>query len=383
MDNNRFAVLYDLRDDEAGPQEDSASPIEADHHLANITWIEMPEDDDEDWSYALAGPWFREEDEDEEREWTEYGVFWLPDGEEAQEEDRFAYFGYHDLHAFLPELRQSETAQAERVQRVRGTPAGDRAYSAFQHRILYGIYFMCREFEVMTIRGISGAFRFSSDQDFDFIMAILRRQSERLNDMHNGGAPLTFPNEPPSPVDYDTVQTLQDRINLLEAAQRTLEQDGTIAFAEHGDSIDLDNQERARMDRMIQRWIIDTQWTLDHGDEEPRPHRDRWAIDDAFHDWANEDLETFTITIYPTHRHADEFNEFLAPNPLPLQTSHIAEADLVGDHLDCSICHADYEVGEEWSTLPCAHRFHTECVQLWLNAEYSTRKCPFHCAPPT
>eukprot|EP00929_Paragymnodinium_shiwhaense_P041049 TRINITY_DN21353_c0_g1_i2.p1 TRINITY_DN21353_c0_g1~~TRINITY_DN21353_c0_g1_i2.p1 ORF type:complete len:532 (-),score=82.49 TRINITY_DN21353_c0_g1_i2:414-2009(-) len=32
----------------------------------------------------------------------------------------------------------------------------------------------------------------------------------------------------------------------------------------------------------------------------------------------------------------------------------------------CAVCISDFEVGEELRTLPCAHKFHTACVEQWL-----------------
>lgn len=40
---------------------------------------------------------------------------------------------------------------------------------------------------------------------------------------------------------------------------------------------------------------------------------------------------------------------------------------------ECRICLLEYEDGEEVKTLPCMHRFHSECIDRWL-AE--SRQCP-------
>lgn len=40
----------------------------------------------------------------------------------------------------------------------------------------------------------------------------------------------------------------------------------------------------------------------------------------------------------------------------------------------CAICLGEYEEGEDVKTLPCAHMFHAECVDRWLNVN---RICPF------
>ncbi|KAF4453588.1 E3 ubiquitin-protein ligase SDIR1 [Fusarium austroafricanum] len=37
-----------------------------------------------------------------------------------------------------------------------------------------------------------------------------------------------------------------------------------------------------------------------------------------------------------------------------------------GDHLGCSICTEDFEVGEDVRVLPCKHQYHPACVDPWL-----------------
>ncbi|ERT00029.1 RING finger domain protein [Sporothrix schenckii 1099-18] len=37
-----------------------------------------------------------------------------------------------------------------------------------------------------------------------------------------------------------------------------------------------------------------------------------------------------------------------------------------GDHLGCSICTEDFEVGEDVRVLPCNHKYHPTCVDPWL-----------------
>jgi hypothetical protein len=67
--------------------------------------------------------------------------------------------------------------------------------------------------------------------------------------------------------------------------------------------------------------------------------------------------------------------------PSNMQRAVITEEDLraAGDKLECDICHEDYQVGEEWSKLPCDHRFHADCVQPWLTSYSVNGLCPYRC----
>lgn len=48
--------------------------------------------------------------------------------------------------------------------------------------------------------------------------------------------------------------------------------------------------------------------------------------------------------------------------------------DDVAGHATCAVCLGDFEDGEELRTLPeCAHSFHVNCIDTWLN---SHRNCP-------
>jgi len=40
----------------------------------------------------------------------------------------------------------------------------------------------------------------------------------------------------------------------------------------------------------------------------------------------------------------------------------------------CSICMMEYEAGEQLTSLPCAHSYHSVCIEKWLKS-YS-KNCP-------
>ncbi|KAL3525924.1 hypothetical protein ACH5RR_014296 [Cinchona calisaya] len=45
--------------------------------------------------------------------------------------------------------------------------------------------------------------------------------------------------------------------------------------------------------------------------------------------------------------------------------------------LDCTICLAEFEVGEEAKQMPCKHRFHTGCIDEWLAIQGSCPVCRY------
>jgi len=47
--------------------------------------------------------------------------------------------------------------------------------------------------------------------------------------------------------------------------------------------------------------------------------------------------------------------------------------NLLADEAKCSICMCEYEEGEELKTLMCLHRFHTACIEEWLE---KSEVCP-------
>lgn len=55
------------------------------------------------------------------------------------------------------------------------------------------------------------------------------------------------------------------------------------------------------------------------------------------------------------------------------------ERESWGDfNLDCSVCLADFEEGEQLRRLPCTHHFHIDCVDQWL---VINKTCPI-CRKP-
>ena len=64
-----------------------------------------------------------------------------------------------------------------------------------------------------------------------------------------------------------------------------------------------------------------------------------------------------------------------AEGPPPIEKEELVELilKLRGDPL-CSVCFEEFEEGEHVRALPCAHRFHIECVDRWLASK--SIRCP-------
>jgi len=43
--------------------------------------------------------------------------------------------------------------------------------------------------------------------------------------------------------------------------------------------------------------------------------------------------------------------------------------------MDCSICLMEYKEGETVKSLPCTHRFHSECIDKWLESHNTCPVC--------
>ena len=39
------------------------------------------------------------------------------------------------------------------------------------------------------------------------------------------------------------------------------------------------------------------------------------------------------------------------------------------NYFQCAICLTDYNKGEELLTLPCFHKFHSDCVEKWFKSQ--------------
>ena len=48
-----------------------------------------------------------------------------------------------------------------------------------------------------------------------------------------------------------------------------------------------------------------------------------------------------------------------------------------GENNNCVICIGDFEPGESITTLPCLHRFHTDCIKSWLQSRNHCPVCKF------
>ena len=53
-----------------------------------------------------------------------------------------------------------------------------------------------------------------------------------------------------------------------------------------------------------------------------------------------------------------------------------ADADYVDDNTTCLICLESYSDGQEVTMMTCGHRFHGNCLQLWITAATSDPTCP-------
>ena len=60
-----------------------------------------------------------------------------------------------------------------------------------------------------------------------------------------------------------------------------------------------------------------------------------------------------------------------------LPTTIVKEKKEHDSNNNCVICMSDFEPGEKISTLPCAHVFHTECIDDWIKREPTCPVCKF------
>ena len=65
----------------------------------------------------------------------------------------------------------------------------------------------------------------------------------------------------------------------------------------------------------------------------------------------------------------DDYKEILKYIP----TSTVKEIKKTSDNNKCVICLSDFQVGEQESTLPCLHIFHSNCIEKWI---IENKTCP-------
>jgi hypothetical protein len=51
------------------------------------------------------------------------------------------------------------------------------------------------------------------------------------------------------------------------------------------------------------------------------------------------------------------------------------EREILENERECSICLEEFHQGDERTSLPCNHGFHTSCVNIWFSTENS---CPVY-----
>ena len=52
------------------------------------------------------------------------------------------------------------------------------------------------------------------------------------------------------------------------------------------------------------------------------------------------------------------------------------DRDMESNEDTCSVCLDSYAEGDQLSLLPCAHRFHTKCIQPWVRQSGRRALCP-------
>lgn len=62
--------------------------------------------------------------------------------------------------------------------------------------------------------------------------------------------------------------------------------------------------------------------------------------------------------------------------PTPAKNRDILPVMVVQDEVkgeNCAICLSEFEIGCQIKTLPCAHKYHVDCIDKWLETQ---NKCP-------
>lgn len=121
----------------------------------------------------------------------------------------------------------------------------------------------------------------------------------------------------------------------------------------------------------LARAVLETLPIVKFGDEQPAKPDPELEMDAATTD--GQDIATQrTVSALSQEQHRDgaavagEGSKAAALPPTP-DSSAINVADrLTDEHLGCSICTEDFEVGEDVRVLPCSHQFHPNCIDPWL-----------------
>jgi len=70
--------------------------------------------------------------------------------------------------------------------------------------------------------------------------------------------------------------------------------------------------------------------------------------------------------------HSERYGKFLS---LPTSKIEDPEREILENEQECCICREDIRPGDERTSLPCKHGFHTSCVNTWFSTKSSCPVC--------